>query len=197
MTTPFTVASAWLREPVTDDDHSVGPATAPATLVEYGDYQCPYCGMARPIVQELLRLRTRTVRYVYRHFPLISVHPYAEMAAEAAEAAGARGRFWRMYDWLFEHQDVLDPAHLADGVADVGLPVDEVIDEVNNRTYRERIKRDFVGGARSGVNGTPTFFLNDHRHIGGYSLPELLDAVDRAADSAESDDSLVRGRWTP
>src|SRR4029453_6684207 len=126
MTTPFAVTSDRLQSPVTDDDHSIGPATAPATLVEYGDYQCAYCGIAHPVVQELLRQRADTLRYVYRHFPLVSVHPYAETAAETAEAGGARGRFWQMHDWLFERQDRIDPVHLAGGIADVGLPVDEV-----------------------------------------------------------------------
>jgi protein-disulfide isomerase len=132
-------------------------------------------------VQELLRLRPTTVRFAYRHFPLTNIHPYTEVAAEAAEAAGRRRRFWQMHDWLFDHQDQFDPIHLAAGLEEVGLPVDEIIAELNDHMYLDRIRRDFVGGARSGVNGTPTFFVNGVRHDGGYSLPELLAAVDAAA----------------
>jgi protein-disulfide isomerase len=184
MTTPFRVTTARLAAPINDEDHILGPVTAPVTLVEYGDYQCPYCGMAHPIMKELLRQRPDTVRYVFRHFPLTNIHPYAEVAAETAEAAGRRQRFWQMHDWLFEHQDRLDPVGLAAGIEEVGLPVDEVIGEVNDHIYLDRIRRDFVSGARSGVNGTPTFFVNGVRHDGGYSLPELLTAVDEAAESA-------------
>jgi protein-disulfide isomerase len=184
MTTPFRATTGRLAAPVTGEDHIRGPATAPVTLVEYGDYQCPYCGMAHPIVQELLRERPNVVRFAFRHFPLTNVHPFAEVAAETAEAAGARQRFWQMHDWLFEHQDQFDPVHLAAGVEEVGLPVDEVIQEVNDHIYLDRIRRDFVSGARSGVNGTPTFFINGLRHDGGYSLPELLVVVDQAATVA-------------
>jgi protein-disulfide isomerase len=111
MTTPFQV-SGRLTVPVNDSDHVLGPDTAPVTLVEYGDYECPFCGAAHPVVQDLLRLREGTIRYVYRHFPLSNVHPHAELAAETAEAAGARGRFWAMHDWLFTHQDELSPGAL-------------------------------------------------------------------------------------
>src|SRR6185369_11591510 len=101
---------------------------------------------------------------VYRHFPLTNVHPYAEPAAELAEAAAARGKFWQMHYWLFAHQDRLDPPHLAVGAGRVGLPVEEVGHELNSKKYLDRVKRDFVGGIRSGVNGTPTFFVNGIRH---------------------------------
>ena len=180
-TTPFETPTARLRQPLTDDDHTLGPSNAPVTLVEYGDYQCPFCGAAYPLVGELLRLRPETVRLVYRHFPLTNVHPYAETAAELAEAAAARGKFWQMHDWLFTHQDVLDPPHLAIGVGRVGLPVEEVGYELNAKKYLGRVQRDFVGGIRSGVNGTPTFFVNGIRHDQGYQLPSLLAAVDAAA----------------
>jgi len=184
VTTPFTSAPGRLTLPVTDDDHVIGAATAPATLVEYGDYQCPYCARAYPAVQELLRLRADRLRYVYRHFPLVAVHPYAELAAETAEAAGARGRFWPMHDWLFDHQDWIDPAHLADGVLQVGLPAEEAVAEINSHRYHTRVERDFASGTRSGVHGTPTFFVNGYRHDGGYSVAELVEAVDHAAETA-------------
>ncbi|HKT05993.1 MAG TPA: DsbA family protein [Rugosimonospora sp.] len=184
MTTPFTVAPGQLTMPVTGDDHTIGPAAAPVTVVQYGDYQCPYSRAAQPVVRELLRLRQGTVRYAYRHFPLLAVHPYAEIAAETAEAAGTRGRFWQLHDRLFEHQDALDPAQLTRGVVALALPAAEVIDEVNNHIYLSRVQRDFTSGTRSGVNGTPAFFVNGVRHDGGYGTPELVDAVDRAAEAA-------------
>jgi protein-disulfide isomerase len=173
-----------LRQPLTDDDHVLGPPEAPATLVEYGDFQCPYCGAAHLVLKELLRRRPQTVRLVFRHFPLTNVHPNAEVAAEMSEAAAVRGTFWPMHDWLFSHQDKLDPPHLATGADRVGLPVQEVEQELNAHRYRDRVQRDFVSGIRSGVNGTPTFFLNGVRHDGGYDLVTLSSAVDAAASAA-------------
>jgi protein-disulfide isomerase len=183
MTTPFQMTLGQLTEPVTDDDHIRGPATAPVTLVEYGDYQCPYCGAAHPIVKELLRQRPTEVRMVYRHFPLTNVHQYAELAAEVAEAAGARRQFWQMHDWLFTHQEELSPVTLRLGVEQLGLSVEEIDQELRDHLHLDRIRRDFIGGVRSGVNGTPTFFINGIRHDQGYTLPELLLAVDEAANT--------------
>jgi protein-disulfide isomerase len=180
-TTPLETTPSRLRQPLSDDDHVLGAPDAPVTLVEYGDYQCPFCRAAQSSVQELLRLRPETVQLVYRHFPLTNVHPYAEPAAELAEAAAQRGRFWPMHDWLFAHQDRLDPPHLAVGAGRVGLPVEEVGYELNAKKYLGRVQRDFVGGIRSGVNGTPTFFVNGIRHDQGYQLPSLLAAVDAGA----------------
>ncbi|MBY8873824.1 DsbA family protein [Micromonospora sp. PLK6-60] len=180
MTTPLQV-TAKLRTPVGEHDHVRGPVDAPVTVVEYGDFQCRYCGAAYPNLAELLRQRADTVRLVYRHFPIANVHPYAENAAEMAEAAGRRDRFWPMHDWLFEHQDQLDPVHLALGVQQLGLPADELAAEVAGQAYADRVRGDFVGGIRSGVNAAPTLFVNDVRHDGGYDLAELLAAVDAAA----------------
>ncbi|GHJ14141.1 hypothetical protein TPA0908_21360 [Micromonospora sp. AKA38] len=129
----------------------------------------------------MLRQRADVVRLVYRHFPITNVHPYAEHAAETAEAAGARGRFWELHDWLYEHQDQLDPVHLSLGVEQVGLSPDEIDAEVGRQAYADRVRQDFVGGIRSGVNGTPTLFVNDIRHDGGYDLAELLAVVDAVA----------------
>jgi protein-disulfide isomerase len=173
-----------LAVPVTEEDHVRGPATAPVTVVEYGDYQCPYCGMAHPVVRELLDRRPETVRFVYRHFPLTNVHPYAEPAAETAESAGARRKFWAMHDWLFEHQDRLEPTYLRLAAAQMGMDADGVMAEVVQHAYLGRVRRDLVGGARGGVNGTPTFFVNGVRHDGSWALPELLGAVDEAAARA-------------
>jgi protein-disulfide isomerase len=180
VSTPLQSTGGWLAVPVNDQDHVLGPAEAPVTLVEYGDYQCPYCGTAHPIVQALLR-RRGDVRFVYRHFPLTNVHPYAELAAEAAEAAGARRRFWHVHDWLFENQDQIDPAYLIAGLEELGLDGETIASEIRIHGYLNKIRADFVGGVRSGVNGTPTFFVNGVRHEGGYSLPELESAVDEAA----------------
>jgi protein-disulfide isomerase len=165
---------------VDDRDHIRGPVDAPVTIVEYGDYQCPYCGRAEPMVQRVMRMRPTTVRLVYRHFPLTNAHPYAELAAEAAEAAARRERFWRMHDWLLAHQAELDPVTVWRGVEHVGLIPDEIGGEFAKHLYLDRIRRDFVGGIHSGVNGVPTFFINDIRHERGYTLPELLTAVDAA-----------------
>jgi protein-disulfide isomerase len=181
VTTPFKVQTGRLTEPVTAEDHVRGVITAPITLVEYADYQCPYCANLHPIVQQLLQMRPTVVRLVYRHFPLTNVHPYAEFAAEAAEAAGARGKYWQMHDWLFENQDKLHPMSVRLGAEQLDLPGDAIEKEIRDHVHLDRIQRDFVGGVRSGVNGTPTFFINGVRHEQGYGLPELLLAVDREA----------------
>jgi len=184
-TTPFQVTVARLVIPVGPDDHTIGPADAPVSLVEYADFQCPYCGMAHAILQDLLRLRRETIRFTFRHFPLTNVHPYAELAAEVSEAAATRDKFWPMQDWLFEHQRSINPRQLMVGVEQLGLPSDEVADEVGAHLYLDRVRRDFVGGVRSGVNGTPTFYVNGVRHDGGYALDELLEAVDEAAETVK------------
>ncbi len=170
-----------LAVPVNDNDHLRGPADAPVSLVEYGDYQCPYCGMAYPIVEDLLRQRPDTVRYAYRHFPLTNVHPYAEPAAEAAEAAGARAMFWPAHHWLFQHQDRLDPLYLLAGMDELGLDAEAIADDLETQRYSDRVRVDLLGGMRSAVNGTPTFFVNGLRHDGGYGLADLLAVVDAAA----------------
>ena len=180
MTTPLQVTSARLHVPVSEADHARGPADAPVTIVEYGDFQCRFCGAAYPNLAEVLRQRADSVRLVYRHFPIANVHPYAESAAEAAEAAALRGRFWELHDWLYEHQDQLDPVHLSLGVEQLGPPPDEIAGEVSRQAHADRVRRDFVGGIRSGVTAAPTLFVNDVRHDGGYDLAELLAAVDAA-----------------
>lgn len=182
-TTPFQVTLPRLVVPVGADDHTVGPSgDGTVSLVEYGDYQCPYCGMAHAILRDVLRLRGELVRLTFRHFPLTNVHPYAELAAEVAEAAAARDSFWPVHDWLYEHQRNINPRQLMVGVEQLGLPSDEVAAEVSGHVHLDRVRRDFVGGVRSGVNGTPTFFINGVRHDGGYALEELLEAIDEAAE---------------
>ena len=171
-----------LVDPVDIHDHIRGPVTAPVTLVQYGDYQCPYSAQVQPVVQAVLAARPADVRLVYRHFPLTNVHPLAELAAEAAESAGVRGRFWEMHDWLYAHPDRLSIEELRAVMPAMGLPVTEATREVEEHRYLGRIRSDFVGAVRSGVIDTPTFFVNGFRHNQGQTLAELLDAVDAAAD---------------
>jgi protein-disulfide isomerase len=178
-TTPLRVEMGRLVDPIGQDDHVRGADSASVTLVEYGDYQCPYCGAAYPNVEALINERGDSLRFVYRHFPLVNVHPYAEIAAELAEAAGARDQFWRAHHWLYTHQTQLDPGHLR-AVATQIDPAGGIERDLERHAYDDRIRRDFVGGIRSGVNGTPTFFINGLRHDGGYSLHELRHAVDTA-----------------
>jgi protein-disulfide isomerase len=181
MSTPLQVTVSRLRQPVSPADHIRGAPDAPVTLVQYADFQCPHCAAAHPNLTALLRERSGSVRLIFRHFPLANVHPYAELVAETAESAGEHGRFWQMHDWLFEHQEQLDPVHLALGAEQVGLPSDDLAGEVNSHARLCRIQRDFVSGVRSGVDATPVFFVNDVRHIGGYDLADLIGAVDEAS----------------
>jgi protein-disulfide isomerase len=177
------VAEARLAVPVGESDHVQGPATAPVTLVEYGDYECPSCGQAYPIVKELQRRLGRQLRFVFRNFPLATAHPHAERAAEAAEAAGAQGQFWAMHDVLVENQDALDDEDLVRYAAALGLDESQFVADLTGRAYAGRVREDFMGGVRSGVNGTPTFFINGVRHDGSFDLGTLLGAIeDEIAD---------------
>ena len=170
-----------LTLPVGTRDHTAGPDAAPLTLVEYGDYQCPYCRKAFPIVKEVQRQLGEQLRFVFRNFPLTQIHPHAQHAAEAAEAAAAQGAFWQMHDRLFEHQRALDDENLVSYAADLGLDADRFQQELIAGTYAKRVQDDFRSGVRSGVNGTPTFFINGKRHDGSYDLETLLAAL-RAAE---------------
>jgi protein-disulfide isomerase len=168
--------------PVREDrDHVQGPGSAPVTLVEYGDYECPYCGAAYPIVKELQARVGDALRFVFRNFPISTSHPHAEQAAEAAEAAAAQGRFWEMHDHLYEHQRRLEDDDLRGYAAELGLDVDRFLAELAQHAYAERVREDFMSGVRSGVNGTPTFYVNGLRHDGSYELESLAAAVERAA----------------
>src|SRR4051794_19564191 len=158
-------------------DHISGPSSAPVTLVEYGDYQCSYCGEAYGILKELHARVGEQVRLVFRNFPLTQVHPHAERAAEAAEAAAAQGRFWPMHDMLYEHQAALGDDDLVAYAAQVGLDLDRFQVDLSQQAYFDRIREDFMSGVRSGVNGTPTFFVNGRRHDGSWDLQSLTAAV--------------------
>jgi protein-disulfide isomerase len=173
-------ASTRLVLPVSARDHSQGPADAPVTLVEYGDFECPYCGAAQPIVQAVQQRLDDRLRFVFRNFPLSQAHPHAEHAAEAAEAAGAQGRFWEMHDTLFEQQRALDDDHLLQHAAALGLDTEVFEREMTEHRYAARVREDFLSGVRSGVNGTPTFFINGLRHDDSYDRDTLLAAIERA-----------------
>jgi protein-disulfide isomerase len=170
-----------LSVPVSERDHLQGSPTAPVTLVEYGDLECPYCGAAYPIVKEVQRAMGDDLLFVFRHFPLTEAHPHAGDAAEAAEAAGAQGRFWEMHDLLYENQQRLEPPDLLGYAETLGLDLDRFAAELESHVHEPRVREDFMSGIRSGVNGTPTFFINGVRHNGSYGLPDLLDAVRAAA----------------
>jgi protein-disulfide isomerase len=179
------VSTTWesrLTVPVQEGrDHIQGPADAPLTLIEYGDYQCPYCGRAYPIVKEVQERLGDRLRFVFRNFPLTTAHPRAEVAAEAAEAAGAQGRFWEMHDHLFENQSRLGDEDLHSYAAELGLDAGRFDHELAEHTYAGRVHEDFIGGVRSGVNGTPTFYVNGQRHDGSYEPDDLIAALEQHA----------------
>jgi len=173
--------AAVLAVPVSDEDHTRGPATAPVTLVEYGDFECPYCGQAYPIVEAILQRFGDELRFVFRNFPLTQVHPHAEHAAETAEAADAQGAFWPMHEQLFTHQHALDDAHLVGYAAALGLDAERVARELAAGVYAEKVHAHFMSGVRSGVNGTPTFFINGVRHDDSWDFDTLAVTIERAA----------------
>jgi Na+/H+ antiporter NhaA len=166
-----------------DADHIRGPAKATITVIEFGDFECPYCGRAEPVVRDLLA--DTDVRYVWRHLPLTDVHPQAQLAAEAAEAAAAQDAFWPMHDLLLEHQDHLRFADLVRYAADLGLDVDRFEDELKRRSHETRIAQDVESADLSGVSGTPTFFVNGQRHYGAFDLDSLKAAVKTARAQAK------------
>ncbi|MGN6168351.1 MAG: Na+/H+ antiporter NhaA [Solirubrobacteraceae bacterium] len=161
-------------------DHVRGPDDAPVTLVEYGDFECPYCGQAERVIRELLAEFGDDIRYVWRHLPLNDVHPSAQLAAEASEAAAAQGKFWEMYDTLIRHQDELGPRDLVRYAGDLGLDVDRFREELRGRHYTSRVSEDVSSADESGVSGTPTFFINGRRHFGVYDIDTLTEAVNAA-----------------
>ena len=173
-----------LKTPVTPADHSQGPPDAPLTLLEYGDYECPHCGRAHGIVKQLQERFGDDLRFVFRNFPLANIHPHAQLAAESAEAAGAQGHFWPMHDWLFENQDNLEPDSIAAGARASGIDLRRFLADLQSRTFEKKVRDDFMSGARSGVNGTPTFFINGERHNGDYELETLAAALDAALQRA-------------
>lgn len=181
-----------LRPPVQAGDHVTGSADAPVTLVEYGDFQCPYCFRAHPIVLALQKKLGERLRFVFRNFPLTELHPHALHAAEAAESVAAHAgesAYWSMHHAIFEHQqdsaDALDDAHLARYAAQCGADPVQVTTDLDNDVYVQRVRSDFESGVRSGVNGTPTFFVNGVRFEGDWTdVREFESALEDAAHSS-------------
>jgi protein-disulfide isomerase len=176
-----------------DRDHIRGSEDAPVTLLEYGDYQCSYCGQAEVVIRELLDSFGDELRYVWRHLPLNDVHANAQTAAEAAEAAAAQGSFWPMHDTLLNHQDDLHPPDLTRYATDVGLDVDGFWRGVRNREYAPRVAEDVATADASGVAGTPSFFINGRRHQGAYDVDTLSAEVRRARNRARLAETAAAG----
>lgn len=180
--------SGRLTPPVGSHDHVQGGDSFEVTLVEYGDYECPHCGRAFPIVERVKKRMGRRLRFVFRNFPLSEIHPHAEHAAEATESAAANGgpaAFWELHRMIFEHQqdgpDALSDDALAQYAEDAGFKANAVLHDIRSGTYRERVRADFMSGVHSGVNGTPTFFIEGVRYDGSWDEESLLDALDAAA----------------
>jgi len=169
---------ATLTQAVSAHDHTEGPADASLTLVEYGDYECPYCGAAYPVVKRLQKTLGKKLRFVFRNFPLTQAHPYALIAAEAAEAAALQGKFWEMHDLLFEQQNLLKPEIIPLWAKKIGLNLKQFEDDIKKDVVEKRIKEDRQSGIRSGVNGTPTFFINGIRYDGSPDYDSLLAALE-------------------
>jgi protein-disulfide isomerase len=155
-------------------------------MVEYGDYECPHCGRAYPIVQQVQKQIGKHLRFVFRNFPLSEMHPHAEAAAEVAEFAAAQGKFWEMHDRLFENQERLGDTLFLQLGEELQLSTTALRQALEQRTFEARVRADFKGGVRSGVNGTPTFFINGHRHDGSFDFETLVSAIRQAMVTAKS-----------
>jgi protein-disulfide isomerase len=176
-------AMSVLRVPVSDRDHVRGPRDARVTLVEYGDYACPSCGAAYLMVEDLQEECDDQMRFVYRHFPLTETHAHAEIAAEASEAAGAQGKFWAMHDVLLTHQDSLGEDSVIQYCVSLRLDVMWFRRALRSHMFAKRIREDVISGARSGVNGTPTFFINNVRYEGPHEYSAMVAAIQEAGRS--------------
>jgi protein-disulfide isomerase len=167
-----------LTLPVSERDHIQGLMTAPVTLIEYGDYECPYCAQAYMITKEIQERLGSKLRFVFRNFPLTKIRPHAYQASIAAETAAAQNKFWEMYDYLFKHGQVLTEDTLKQTAASLGLEVDRFDREFRDRTYSSHVDEDIESGKSSGVGSTPTFFINEDRYEGPWDLDSLLNALD-------------------
>src|SRR5713226_5168605 len=175
--TASSISNSKLLLPQARRDHIQGPIDAPIALVEYGDYECPYCGGAHPVVKAIQESLGDRLCFAFRNFPLVNSHPHAEHAAEAAEAAGAQGRFWEMHDALYENQQALEDEDLAQYAEALGLDARRLLSEVLAGAHTARVREDFRSGARGGVNGTPTFFINGLRYDDALDFDALLAAL--------------------
>jgi protein-disulfide isomerase len=171
-----------LSVPVSAKDHIQGDPHTPVTLVEYGDYQCPSCGQAYPIVKRLQKHFAKRLSFVFRNFPLTQIHPHAEPAAETAEFAGAHHKFWEMHDLLYENQERLDGDLLLELSQQLNLDPDKLTEALESKQFEPRVRTDFSSGVRSGVNGTPTFFINGQRHDGSYDYESMVEAIGRVLE---------------
>ena len=167
--------------PVPGRDHLLGPVDAPIMLLEYGDYECLHCAQAYPILKAIQERLGRQLCFAYRNYPLANVHPHAELAAQAAEAAGAQGNFWEMHDILYEHYPALDPSSLAAYAGAISLNLRRFMAEMLTGVHAPRVRQDFQDGIHGGVNGTPTLFINGERYVGDRNEEDLLGAMVRAA----------------
>jgi len=167
-----------LAAPVTRTDHIRGSFYAPVTLLEYGDYECGHCGIAHPIVNQVLKHFGANLRFGFRHFPLMQAHPNAERAAEAAEFAGMHKRFWEMHDGIYLNQAMLGMPLFLSLATNLGLSKEGVVRAIADHAHADKIQQDFLGGVRSGVNGTPTFFIGNQRHDGGFEFNTLVAAIE-------------------
>jgi len=170
-----------LTLPVSDRDHTLGPTTAPVTLVEYGDYECPYCAQAYIMIKEVQERLGPKLRFVFRNFPITKVRPHAYQVALAAETAAAQNKFWEMYDDLFKHGRANTDENLRQSAASLGLEMSKFNQEFLERTYSSHIDEDIESGKNSGVTKTPTFFINDDRYDDPWDLDSLLSALDEAS----------------
>jgi protein-disulfide isomerase len=170
-----------LAKPIDDSDHVLGPADAPVTLVEYGDFQCPHCRTAHFYLKNVLAAMGDDMRFAFRHMPLAQIHPMAQLAAEAAEAAGAQGKFWPMHDLIYENQDRLSPALLTRLGQHLGLDLQRFADDMASHRFLSKVKEDFMSAVRSGAAGTPSFFINGEPYEGAFDDESLIDALRFAA----------------
>src|SRR5438309_10865602 len=190
-----------LTQPVSGRDHIRGPHSAEVSLVEYGDFECPYCRAAEPIVVGLIEALGNQLSVTFRHFPMLEVHPHAQHAAEVAEAAAAQGRFWEMHDMLFANQNALDDASLVNYAADLTLDADRVRRELASHEHAGRVAEDRRSGLASGVNGTPTFYIDGVRYEGSVALRQMLAAIRErhpdvdVADTAATTAKIPRVTW--
>ena len=166
-----------LRPPLNAADHLRGNRNAPVSLVEFGDFECPFCGRAYPVVQAIEHALGDRLSFTFRHFPLAATHPHALLAAEAAEAADAQGRFWQMYDMLYQHQDSLELRSIEEYAGLIGLDMGKFVRDLRRHRFLDKVRTDLHSGAVSGVNGTPTFFINGRRHDDAWDYERLLGAL--------------------
>src|SRR6266699_7309758 len=190
-----------LTEPISERDHIRGPQSAEVSLVEYGDFECPYCRAAEPIVAGLIDALGDHLSVTFRHFPLSQVHPHARHAAEVAEAAAAQGKFWEMHDTLYARQDALEDADLLKYAAELSLDSDRVSRELAGHEYARRVEEDELSGLDSGVSSTPTFYIDGTLYNGSVALRDMLAAIRQLhlalepGDIAASNPRIPRVRW--